>query len=457
MAEQSLLDELKDIGDAVAAPAKTGKNYFQDVWKWVQDNLLSLQALVELGVAALLLGVSYLVQRWLGPKLEQCCPKAADGEDFIGNLVRSLSRAICPLVLVVLLAVARGVAENMEMTTYLLSSASKLAQAWLLVRVLFSFIANRFWAKVFGATVLVLAGLSVLNLLVPTLAFLHSLGMNLGENYVSVLLVLKGAILLAFLLQAAAFMVKFIDRRIHGSRQLTPSMQVLFSKAVKIGLFTTAFLLAVSALGVDLTGLAVLSGAIGVGIGFGLQKIFSNLVSGVILLLDKSIKPGDTIEVGGVYGKVNSLNFRFTSVVTRDGKEYLVPNENLITNEVVNWTYSDTNVRLKIPVGVSYGCDPRLALSLMEQAGRETPRVLKNPAPQAWIIGFGDSSVDLELRAWISDSMSGVANVKGEVLLRVWDLFAENGIEIPFPQRDVHLKDAPEIRVRLERDKDEAD
>lgn len=457
MAEQNLLEELKNIGEAVGKTTKAEGDYFQEVWKWIQANLLSLQALKELGVVALLLGLAYLVQRWLGPKIERCCPKTAESGDFIGKLVKSLSRTVHPLALVVLLATARGVAENMEATTYLLASASKLAQAWLAVRILSSFITNRFWAKTFGVTVLVLATLSVLNLLVPTLAFLHGLGINLGDNYISVLLVLKGAILLAFLIQVATFLVKFIDRRIQDSRQLTPSVQVLFSKAVKISLYAAAFLLAVSALGVNLTGLAVLSGAIGVGIGFGLQKIFSNLVSGVILLLDKSIKPGDTIEVGGVYGKVNSLNFRFTSVVTRDGKEYLVPNENLITNEVVNWTYSDTKVRLKVPVGVAYDSDLRLAMNLLEQAGKDTPRVLGNPAPRARLVGFGDSSVDLELRAWIADSMSGVVNVKSEILLRVWDLYAENKIEIPFPQRDVLIKDSSEIRVRLEKGGDKAD
>jgi small-conductance mechanosensitive channel len=236
---------------------------------------------------------------------------------------------------------------------------------------------------------------------------------------------------------------RFSDDRLQRNMQLTPSAQVLFGKGVKFSLFTLAFVLALSSAGVNLTSLAVLSGAIGVGVGFGLQTIFANLVSGIILLFEKSIKPGDTVEMGGVYGVVRSLNARFTSVLTRDGKEYLIPNENLITNEVVIWTHTDPNVRLKIPVGISYDADPRLALRLMEEAARKVPRVLRDPAPAGRLTGFGDNSVDLEVRIWIRDAEQGVVNVQSEVLLNIWDAFKAHSIEIPFPQRDLHLRSLP--------------
>ncbi len=191
----------------------------------------------------------------------------------------------------------------------------------------------------------------------------------------------------------------------------------------------------------------MLGGAIGVGIGFGLQKIFSNLISGFILLLDKSIKPGDTIIVEGSYGRVDTLSARYVSVITRDGIEHLVPNEEMIVNRVENWSYSHNNVRLRIPVGVHYNSNVRKAIELCLQAADETERVLKSPKPACLLKGFGDSSVDLEIRIWVRDPMNGCSNVKSQVLLSVWDKFHEHNIEIPYPQRDLHLRSVSESTV----------
>ncbi|MXY15078.1 MAG: mechanosensitive ion channel [Proteobacteria bacterium] len=184
----------------------------------------------------------------------------------------------------------------------------------------------------------------------------------------------------------------------------------------------------------------VFGGAIGVGLGFGLQKIFSNLVAGFILLTDKSIKPGDTILVAGQYGRVETLGARYVSVITRDGIEHLVPNEELITSRVENWSHSHENVRLRIPLGIHYESDVALAIELCKRAANRVKRVLGSPVPTCLLTGFGDSSVDLEIRIWIKDPMNGCANVKNEVLLGVWDLFHEHGVQIPYPQRDLHVK-----------------
>jgi len=224
---------------------------------------------------------------------------------------------------------------------------------------------------------------------------------------------------------------------------LSPSMRVLFGKLTHTVLVALAVLAGLNAVGVDLTALTVLGGAIGLGLGFGLQKVISNFVSGIILLADRSIKPGDVIVVGNTYGWVKQLSARYVSLVTRDGKEHLVPNELLITERVENWSYSDNNVRVRVPIGISYNSDVRRAIELVLEAAGESPRVLKSPSPNCLLTGFGDSSVDLELRLWINDPEEGVGNVQSDVLLRVWDKFHENGIEIPFPQRDVHIKSVP--------------
>ena len=202
-----------------------------------------------------------------------------------------------------------------------------------------------------------------------------------------------------------------------------------------------ALLIGLNAVGIDLTAFAVFSGAVGVGVGFGLQKIVSNFVSGIILLLERSIKPGDVIEVGSTFGSVTYVGARYASVRGRDGKEYLIPNENLITNEVINWSYSSPLVRLDVKFGVAYGSDLHAVPDLAVAVASRTDRVLGSPRPVCHVTGFGDSAVDMLLRFWIEDPINGVTNIKGEVLLGLWDAFNERRIEIPMPQREVHIRD----------------
>ena len=193
--------------------------------------------------------------------------------------------------------------------------------------------------------------------------------------------------------------------------------------------------------GVDLTGLAVLSGAIGVGLGFGLQKVVSNLVSGVIILLDKSIKPGDVISLGETFGWIRELRARFVSVVTRDGREFLIPNEDFITTQVVNWSFSDRFVRLDVDFGVSYDSDPHEVTRLAIEAASSVDRVVSDrKKPVCWMTEFGDSSINFKLRFWIIDPQDGLTNVRGKVLLALWDTFNEHGIKIPYPHREVIVK-----------------
>src|SRR4029434_6824009 len=213
-------------------------------------------------------------------------------------------------------------------------------------------------------------------------------------------------------------------------------LKVLITNLVKIVLTILAIVIALRVVGIDLTAFAVLTGAIGVGIGFGLQKMVSNFVSGITILLDKSIKPGDVLVVGDTYGRVQSLGARYASVITRDGVEFLIPHEELVTQQVINWSYSSDNVRLKVPIGIAYDADVRKAIVLCVEAAEKVERVLKSPAPLCLLKGFGDNAVELELRFWIHDPMNGVSNVKSDVLLHIWDSFHANKIAFPYPQRD---------------------
>lgn len=351
----------------------------------------------------------------------------------------SLVSIIFPFSWLVLQSLATAICRKLALDTNILSIVSVLLLAWIIIRLSTGLVSSRFWAKLIAIIAWGFAALSILGWLDPTISQLDSMSFSLGKFNITMLSVIKAIILMTVMLWLAVTLSRNIEQRLRKSRALTPSMQELTSKLLKIGFITLAILISVTSVGIDLTALAVFSGAIGVGIGFGLQKPASNLISGIILLMDRSIKPGDVIELSDTYGWVNMLGARFVSVITRDGKEHLIPNEDLITQQVINWSYSDTNVRVKIPVGISYSSDVNLAMNLLVEAAIETPRVLESPAPRCLMTGFGDNAVDLELRIWMSDPNNGVANLKSAVMVKVWNKFHEHGIQFPFPQRDVHI------------------
>jgi small-conductance mechanosensitive channel len=213
-----------------------------------------------------------------------------------------------------------------------------------------------------------------------------------------------------------------------------------------------AVVAAMSGLGIDLTAFTVFSGAVGVGVGFGLQKVVSNFISGIIILLDRSIKPGDTISLGDTFGWIRELRARFVSVVTRDGREYLIPNEDFITREVINWSFSNDLVRLDVPFGVSYESDPHQVSALAIEAAASVPRVETAHKPVCWMTAFGDSSLDFVLRFWIRDPQNGLTNIRGQVLLALWDTFQANGVQIPFPHRELIVRSPVRVESAPGRD-----
>lgn len=323
--------------------------------------------------------------------------------------------------------------------SYLLVVFAKLALAWLVIAVLTRLISNgvlRAMVRYAGWTWVTL---SILGLTDDGRSLLDSIAVQIGTTRLSLWLILQAIVLLALLFAMARFVTATSTSRIRANTDISPSMQVLAVKALQVGLYGAAFFIGLKTVGVDLTGLAVLSGAIGVGLGFGLQKVVSNLVSGVIILLDKSIKPGDVISLGDTFGWINALGARYVSVVTRDGREYLIPNEDLITGQVVNWSHSNEFVRLDIHFGTSYGDDPHLVRRVAVEAAQGVERVLDFKPPVCHITGFGDSSVDYILRFWIKDPTQGLTNIRGNVYLALWDAFQAHGISIPFPQREVRV------------------
>ncbi|WP_147819830.1 mechanosensitive ion channel family protein [Salidesulfovibrio onnuriiensis] len=421
--------------------------YLEQALVWVQANVLTLGTTVQLGVVLIAFGLGFLLWRAVRPAMLRVTEDVRMRSPLLHGVLQTLTRVTAPALNALLAHVGGLVLSGLDQPAALLGIITQLLTAWIIIRLLSGLMPNRFWSRIFSVVIWAGAALHIVGLLEMLTDSLNAVGLTVGDSRITLLMVLKGVLMAVVLLQAAAICTRFFEQRMRRTQQFSPSLQVLFIKAVRFSLFASAFLIAISSMGINLTSLAVLSGAVGVGIGFGLQKIFSNLVSGVILLMDRSIKPGDTIEIGGVYGTIRSLHARYASVLTRDGKEYLIPNEQLITNEVVNWTFSDSNVRLKIPVGVAYESDVRKAMRLMEECAAKVGRVLKEPKPAARLVGFGDSSVDLEIRIWIRDSDQGVVNVRSEVLLNIWDAFHEHGVSFPFPQQDVYIKPGSSLKI----------
>ena len=325
--------------------------------------------------------------------------------------------------------------------SYLIGLAATLAIVWVGVAFAARLVRNRFLRRVLTWSLWIYATLYLLNVSDDVAAFLDGIAFQLGEMRVSILTLITAVVVIGLLVTLARVASQATVSTIRRNEDISPSMQVLAVKAVQLLMYGIAFYMGVKAVGIDLTGLAVLSGAIGVGLGFGLQKVVSNLVSGVIILLDKSIKPGDVISLGETFGWIQTLGARYASVVTRDGKEYLIPNEDLITGQVVNWSHSNDFVRLDINFGAAYGDDPHVVRKLAIEAAASVDRVLGFKTPVCHIVGFGDSSVDYILRFWIKDPTGGLTNIRGNVFLALWDSFKENNISIPFPQREVKLLD----------------
>ena len=414
---------------------------------WVQDSLLSLDMAVQAGVIALALLFAFM----LNPYVKAVASHLSQQERLKRFLVplrpflAPLSRAILLLIALVAAQYALQLGERPVALVRILGS---LTGAWILIRLVSNLIAEPFWAKTAANIAWALAALNIFGMIGPVTDFLGTpLGFKIGTKDFSVLLMLDGILLASILLWLASWLSRALRQRINTLPSLTPSIRLLLSKAVQVTLLTVAVLITMTRMGFDLSSLAIIGGALSFGIGFGLQRIFANFISGIILLMDRSIKPGDVIEVDDTYGKIGSLGLRYTSVITRDRKEHLIPNESFVTGKVINWSFSTPEVRVKRPVGIAYNADVHKAIALAIDCMNAIPRVLRTPKPACLLKGFGDNAIDLELRFWIRDAENGVSNISSEVLLEILESFRENGIEFPFPQRDVHLSSKDPIHV----------
>ena len=424
------MEDLQQLATGISDALKSIGSEFSSVW-----------LLIQLGVM-LLAGVIGTLAAVVMRKRIDLTSLSMGWPPFLRLLARLLLANVGTIIFVVVVMVVHRAMMSLTWPSrsYFLGVASSLATAWVVIALVAGFIRNPFVYRLVAVSAWAIAALSILDLLQPTMAALDSVGIVIGGLRVTPLLMIKTSVLLGVTLWAANTASDFLDRRVRSSADLTPSIQVLIGKLIRLLLITFAILIVLSTVGIDLSALAFFSGAVGVGLGFGLQKIVSNLVSGIILLADKSIKPGDVISVGDSFGWVDSMGARYTSVVTRDGREFLIPNEDFVTQRVINWSYSNEEVRLDVDFGVSYGSDPHQVRRLALEAALSVDRVLKQPQPVCHLLAFGNSSIDFKLRIWIRDPVDGITNVRGQVMLALWDVFKREGIEIPFPQRDINMR-----------------
>jgi small-conductance mechanosensitive channel len=401
----------------------------------------------QFAIIAVAFAIAHLVAHWASPRFDDWVRRQKGLRPWQLRALVLLRKRFRGIVFVVLTWSAVLVLQQISpfpSRRFIVVFAATLATAWILVGLLARIIRNRFLRRIVTWGAWTYVTLYYLGLTETVGAFLDRFAIELGGFRLSALAVLKALVLTGVLFTGARLMTQRAATQIRSNEDISPSMRVLVVKFLQVLLYGAAFFIGLKAVGFDLTGLAVLSGAIGVGLGFGLQKVVSNLVSGIIILLDKSVKPGDVISLGDTFGWIESLGARYVSVVTRDGKEYLIPNEDLITGQVVNWSHSNEFVRIDLFFGTSYHDDPHKVRPLAIEAAKSVNRVLKDRPAVCHIVGFGDSSVDYILRFWITDPADGLTNVRGAVYLALWDAFRANGISIPFPQREVRLlPDAP--------------
>jgi len=397
--------DLNDISEFLFSAARSAGAEVTSPWFYLQFGLMLAAAGIAYAADAAIrarVDLTSLAMRWPLPL-----------RHFVRVLVGSASTAVFAI-----LVIAERIAmyhSTWPSRSYLLMVAAKLALAWLVIRLVTSVIRNAFIVKLVSVSAWFVAALSILGQLDATVETLDSVAVEIGGLRLTALLLIT------------------------RSTDLTPSIQVLLVKMIRMGLTVVAIAIALGAVGINLSALAVFTGAAGVGIGLGLQKIVANFISGLILLVDKSVKPGDLVTIGDSSGRISAMKTRYISVAAGDGREFLIPNEDLVTQKVVNWTYTDKNTLVKVGFGTNYDADPRLVCKLAIDIAAAAPRAIKSKPPNCILIEFAEAGMKFSLTFWIADP-DGMDNVKSDVMLSLWEAFKREGIRVPYPVREIRIR-----------------
>ena len=419
----------------------------------ILDQFFSMDGLLQIVVVAITGVLMLLAARTARAVLGRLQESLQDSRVFRPGTFVVIDRLLSPIIWVALLWVGSAILRQNGLPNDMIRIVASLLNAWIVIRLFSTFVKDPLWSKLFAVVAWTIAALNILRLLNPVIAGLDSIAISVGDSRFSAYLALKGLLIFAVLLWGASLLTRFVQARVGKSASLTPSVQALIAQTVRIGLLFLVVMMTMNAIGVDLTALTVFSGAVGVGIGFGLQAIFSNFVAGIIMLIDKSIKVGDFVELeSSLTGEVREINIRSTRVTTNDNVDILVPNSEFINNRVINWTLHENFKRTRIPFGVAYGTDKELVRKAALEAAEAVPHMLTgrgSKPPEVWLVNFGESSLDFELVVWIKpDSVKRPAKVNADYNWAIETALAKYGIEIPFPQRDLHFRSG-ELPIKL--------
>jgi small-conductance mechanosensitive channel len=428
-----------------------------ELWRRVEaffDILLTRNVMTEIASVTVCLWVGWFVGATLRARYQRrgiTTPTALRWKYLASQGIVVVAPVAVALLLVMF---AHGLLFASHFDVTIMDAATRLIGAYVVVRVgVFLFAASlgnkswmQHWETRLSLAIWLVIAAEYLGWLDPIVNVLDSVGIASGKSRITVWSILKLLFTLTLFVLVAAWISRWFERRLKKLDTLAPSTRIGIAKFANAFLIGLSILMGLNAAGVDLTALTVLTGAIGLGLGFGLQSIAANFVSGFVLLMDRSIKPGDVISLSGQsgtstenFGWVQELRGRYVVVRDRDGVEMLVPNQQLISNAVINWSYTDPRIRLKLPIRVSYRDDPEVALKLLLESCVDQRRVLREPPPVSRLMHFGDSGIELELRFWISDPQGGVNNVRSDVNRAIWRLFKEHEITIPVAQHEVRV------------------
>ena len=427
-----------------------------DALAWFQglgDQLWSFGTLWQICAVVVSALLGYLLSRPIAKRLKHSA-KSREQKDILFRLYASLARVIWPAFTVALLWTSMTVFAAYGLENTGLRVVASLLNAWIVVRVVTSNMKQGGVANGIAFIAWTIAALHIFQLLEPVTESLDSAAITVGNSRFSLLRIITSFVVAGFALWLGRVMGDAVQAQLRGNSKINPSMAGILGQVAKITFMVIAVMIALSVVGVNLTALTVFSGALGVGIGFGLQTIFSNFISGIIILFERSIKVGDFIELqSGVTGQVLEISIRSTLVTTNDNVDILVPNEEFIKAQVVNWTLKETQRRLRIPFGVAYGSDKELVRKAgLEAAGavQWTDRGRDARAPQVWLVEFGDSSLNFELVVWLTDeAVSRPAKVQADYNWALHSALEKYDLEIPFPQRDVNFRNSEPVRVQL--------
>lgn len=401
----------------------------QEVLRALGDSHFYAEAALAGAAIGLSLVVGWLIKRVLVKRLAGRLFKLTQEE--IGKPLKLLG----PVLAILALNIARPIAEKHTGSATVTQSLIELSLALVLVQAVFLLVRTRMVAWLISIVMVIMASLNVAGLLEPITAYLDSLALVIGKIRLSALGMIHGFVILVVVMWGAGSLSRMAEVNIHRIQGLSYNIRELLIKVLKLIIYIAAFLITLNAMGIDLTVLAVFGGALGVGIGLGLQKITSNFVSGVTLLLEKSIKIGDLIEIGGLTGTVRQLNARYAMIETADGRELLIPNEQLMTSQVSNWTYSNERGRAEVKITVSHDSDAELARKLMLEAARSHPRCMKKPSPDCFLQEISTSGLVLLLHFWVEDVKAGKAGPQSDVLFSILTKFREKNIQLAEPAR----------------------